>query len=421
MLIYQGFQRTFMFNIKTLLLQNKGLILILIPYFIFSLFALIQGQPIEDEVYHLTMVNNLKSNFFGTLFGDSYIIANTPLPYLIILFPSEIFGINIVLCRIITIIFSLSSLLLIFILMKKINPPSLLYSVFIILFYPYFIRTSFSFYMALYGIFFALIAYLLIMNLETYLSYFLAGLFSSLAILCQQFYIAIPAGLLTFMIIKGVTEKSLGKTKAYNTILLLLPLLIPFSLFCMWGGFTIISSHKIVFSIWNITGVLTVIGFWFLPYTLLRIKYLKLRVYVFTGIVSIILGLFFKPMWSQYYDLGNFTGITFHSIELTKSLGEFVPGLLTFILTFSGLTCLLLLLNDLNKEWERIFGTIILFFILIYSFHILIGERHLIHLFILLFVLTLNKVNKQMSIVWVICMILIGTAYFFYWFYDMQF
>ena len=421
MLINQGFQKTFIYNIKTLLLENKGLILILIPYIIFSFFTLIQGQPIEDEVYHLAMVNNFKNNFFGTLFGDSYITANTPLPYLIVLFPSEIFGINIVLCRILTILFSIFSLWLFLILIKKMNPSSPVYVVFILLFYPYFIRTSFSFYMVIYGIFFALIAYLYIVDLKNYLSYFMAGLFSSLAILCQQFYIAIPAGLLTYMIIKVVSEKSLKKTQVYNTILFLLPLLIPVLLFWKWGGFTVISSHRIVFSICNITGVLTIIGFWFLPYTLLRIKYLKLRVYIFTGIVSLILGLFFKPMWSQYYDLGNFTGLTFHAIELSKSLGEFIPGLLTIILTFSGLTCLVLVLNNLNKEWERIFGVIILFFILIYSFHILIGERHLIHMFILIYALTLTKVNKQTAIIWLIFMILIGTTYFFYWFYDIKF
>ena len=421
MFIRQDFQRTFKYYFKPLVYTNKGLILILFTYFVFSLFSLIQGQPIEDEFYHLTMVNNFSNNFLGTLFGDSYIIANTPLPYVIVLFPSELFGINIVLYRIITIIFSIFSLLLFFILIKKINPQVPLFFVFILFFYPYFIRTSFSFYMVIYGIFFALIAYLLIMNLETYPSYFMTGLSSSLAILCQQFYIAIPAGLLTYMIIEGVNKKSFGKIKFYKIVLLILPILIPFSLFWKWGGFTIISSHRIVFSIWNITGVLTVIGLLFLPYTLQRIKYLKLRIYICIGIVSLILGIFFKPMWSQYYDLGNFTGFTFHAIELSKSLSDFIPGLLTIVLTFSGLTCLLLILNDLNKEWERIFGIIILFFILIYSFHILIGERHLIHLFILLFALTLTKINKQMSIVWLICMIFIGTTYFFYWFYDMPF
>lgn len=416
MLIYQCFQRNLKDNLKTLVLTNKGLILILIPYFIFSFFSIIQNQPIEDEVFHLEMVNNFKNNFFATLFGNSYITGNTPLPYFLVLFPSEFFGINIVLCRIITIFFSILSLLLFLILIKKINPLSPAYVVYIVLFCPYFIRTSFSFYIVIYGIFFALIAYLLIMDLNNYLSYFLAGLFSSLAILCQQFYIAIPVGLLTYLIIEGVIKKTFGKNIIYKMVLFILPLTIPISLFGKWGGFSVISSHKIIFSIWNITGVLTIIGAWFLPYTLLRMKYLKLWVYIIIGAVSIILGLFFKPMWSQYYDLGNFTGLTFHVIELSKSLGEFVPGLLTIVLTFSGLTCLLLILNDLNKEWEIIFGTIILFFILIYSFHILIGERHLIHLLILIFALILTKVDKQTLIIWLMCMVLIGSSYFFYWF-----
>ena len=267
MLIYQSFQSTIKYYVNTVVFKNKGLFLILIPYFIFSLFSLIQGQPIDDEVYHLIMVNNFNNNFFDTLFGNSYIIANTPLPYIIVLIPSELFGINIILCRIVTILFSIFSLLLFFIVIKKINSQSSLFFLLILFFYPYFIRTSFSFYMSIYGIFFALLAYLFIMNFGTNLSYFFAGAFSSLAILCQQFYIAVPAGILTYMIIDGIINKSFGKVKLYRMMLFLIPMLLPFLLFYKWGGFTVIHSHKIIFNISNITGVLTVIGFWFLPFT----------------------------------------------------------------------------------------------------------------------------------------------------------
>jgi len=141
------------------------------------------------------------------------------------------------------------------------------------------------------------------MNLETNLSYFSAGLFSSLAILCQQYYLAIPAGFITYMIYEIFIKKSFTKNKINNVLLFLLPLLIPLLLFYIWGGLTKLTSYEIEFSIWNITGILTVIGFWFLPFTIQKMKCVKLKVFIFIGILSLILGLFFKPLWSQYYGL----------------------------------------------------------------------------------------------------------------------
>ena len=200
-------------------------------------------------------------------------------------------------------------------------------------------------------------------------------------------------------------------------MLFLIPMLLPFLLFYKWGGFTVIHSHKIIFNISNITGVLTVIGFWFLPFTLQKMKCIKLKLFIFMGILSFILGIFYKPVWSQYFNLGSFTGFTFHAIEVSSKLNEFIPWLITIILTFSGLSCLVLIFRDVTEDYKKIFCLIILFFLLIYSFHILIGERHLIHLLVLIFALTLTKLNTRISLIWFISMIFIGTIYFFYWFY----
>ena len=133
--------------------HRKEIIIILVLYSIFGAVSLITlNAHIDERESHLPTVQNFYDNDILTAIkGDGYKSASTPLPYLIVSIPLKIFKIQPTLfaARSINIIISLITLFLFLRLCDGKNN-SLLYPDIIILFYPYFLKPSFAFFMSIY-------------------------------------------------------------------------------------------------------------------------------------------------------------------------------------------------------------------------------------------------------------------------------
>src|SRR5262249_2083677 len=146
---------------------------------------------LDETVFHYPNAINFYENGFDAIFNARYSAANTPLPYMIVAAIAKITGPGLVVARVVTAVFSFCAFVIAVRLLKKHGADS--HSYFVLLFYPYFFNHCFVFYVANYGLFFALLALLVLdTNEQGYLTSFVVGILLSLAVLCQQFYLVVP-------------------------------------------------------------------------------------------------------------------------------------------------------------------------------------------------------------------------------------
>ncbi len=425
-------------------------------FFFFPLFAIISFQheqlKIDEKFHHLPALKNIEE--FGIIEGvvnESYSSANTPLSYLIAYLPAYLLSIEIDIyyARLINVITSFFFLSLLYYYIKSISGNALLI-VPLIFFYPYLLKTSFVYYQAIYGLLF-FILYLIFFEREDYKGWVVSGLFLSLAVLCQQFYLALiparpiysffklnhnkitnssPLTLSSFIengklsIVNQFSRNPISSTNRklltgncqlnyLKLILHLLSLTLPFVLFFTWGGFTHpnYQRHTIAFSPTNVTSILAIIGFIFIPYILLNIKeiFRSRRLYLF-AFIALLLSFFFTPIWANRAGPGNISGLTFHGLEIISAYSTVLKYFFQVIIIVFGLE---VIFTAVCREKKCLI--IILFLFLIgYTFNILLSERHLLPLMFVLLILILNDIPKKMLFSWLPYQFLLGSVYFYY-------
>jgi hypothetical protein len=417
-----------------MIIFKKEYLLLFGIYIILISIALLQpGLKIDEWYNHLPMVQKMyEIGFFNMAVSDNYSAANPPLPYLFTFIPHKIIGIppSIITARIITALFSFLTLIIaykIFLLLQSDYP---LIKTLIILFYPYFLKPSFTFYMAVYGLLFFLAAYYILQkDKKNPFLVLTAGICAAAAILSQQFYLII---LVPFMIYLIYERDDLHKIKNIFTrrnilmvSLFFLPvLLFTLPIFFLWGGLTHpnYSFHRISPDITNLTSILISFGGFLLPVSLINYRYLKSKIHLVFIAAAVVLVVFFYPEWSIKAGDGEITGMSFNFIEIVGGVSFLLGLILKVSLVFSGifiiyLTAMLLKMN------VKIFllGITIMIMCAGFVFNEFLAERHLLPLIVTLYIVHLSYINrKSILYLWLGMQGTIGIIYFYYYLFIQQ-
>lgn len=407
-----------------------------IIYILFGAISLYQGKPkIDEAANHLPVLKGMyEQGYINYILSENYAAANTPLPYLPVLAVykiSKVFnmGSDLQIARMCNIIFSLLTLLLFIGIYKKLNNGKADYSILIFLFYPYFLKTSFTFYMALYGVMFLLITILLLQS-NNNLKILYAGLSAAAGILSQQFLIAIPIAFISERFVKVkrqtadvkrerkdmIKSKIKSKIKSMRDVVFFIPLIIPAVLFIKWGGLTHPNwrMHSPVIDISHVTAIFVIIGGVLFPYVIQSIQWSKATLIIL--ILSFVLTFFFMPEWAPKGDAAAVTGYTYHFLEKVKEISSFAAGIIQLVLCFAGIFTLFKLYKDKNGELENILFHSIIFFGIIFSLNTVFAERHLLPMITALLLLVLPRIKMLwFKFTWTVFQIIFGCIYFYYW------
>lgn len=397
--------------------------IIIFFFILFTIVSLFHNQYKIDEYNHHipTLEHVSKSNFIEGLKGEGYKSANTPLPYYIGCLVAELFNqeISLGFSRFINILTSFLFLFFLYKYLSRLNVSTFLVLT-IIFFYPYVLKTSFTYYQAIYGLlFFAL--YLLYFEKDDTKSWLLSGLFLTCAILSQQFYLVlIPAKPLYYFFQQYKKSNSINAILTSNFLLLnsllhFLTLPFAFFLFWIWSGATHpnYQRHVVFFSPTNITAILVIIGFTFFPYFIFNFKKFisRKRLALYLSI-AILLTLFFTPEWSQGSDPGKISGYTFHSLEIIGRFSLIIKYILQLGLTVIGLEILYRIYSNQSIEYKIITSLFLLGFIL----NAVLSERHIIPLIVAMYLALLTKLSDKQLLIWTCIQIPGGIIYFYYLF-----
>lgn len=423
-MIQNLFQNNLILKILTFFKDNKRILYSILPiYILFSCVSLLTLYPKYDEYYaHIPNLQSIyNGNVIDEILSDDYLAANTPLPYLLIALPAKLLNSEpgLLTARLVNIFTSLFTILLIVFLLKKNKNNNLLYFVSIIFFYPYFLKPSFTYYMAIYGLFF-FILFLIFVKRKNYYNSAQAGLFNTLAVLSQQFYLVVPGW---YILTRARDYKNNGNIKS-NLIMIIVfcvTLIIPLLLFANWGGLVpeIFAQHKVttsLISLSNLTAMTVIFGGLFLFFALDNYKKIKINWLAVYLIFALLLNVFFNPQWDIIGGSGKITGYTYHALEYLNPFG-FIPTLLIkIILSAIGISTLHILFISLKNNNEKIFYALILIFIIGFTFSIPLSERHILPLVILLYILILPKMRNTLLInLWLVTQIILGSIYYYYW------
>ncbi|MEO6316836.1 MAG: hypothetical protein ABIU63_06180 [Chitinophagaceae bacterium] len=387
-------------------------------FLIISLFK--SGAYAMDEtLFHYPNVLNYYTNGFAATFNKSYSAANTPLPYIIVAWISKVFGPGIVLARIVTAVFSFLTFLAGLKILTRLQVPPF-YSL-ILLFYPYFFLNSFVFYAINFGLFFCLVALLLLQHPGKNYRFDLgAGISITLAVLCQQFYLMLLAAVLLVRLWQYFQERDNPGALQYfliSSFLLGLPALIPLAIFYRWGGLVHpnFNVHKLSFFATALTGMLIVIGFYFWPFVLQSVKKLPLWLVGAALAAGAVLSIVFKPAYNDFNGPGIFNGIVYHLINIVARKMVWAGSAIMILFSAIGLLLFYKLAVMKKTDFNRMLFTACLFLTAAYTMNAIIGERHLLPLLFLLFLLVLPQLRMNIAKLYLPCMVIFGAGYYIYW------
>jgi hypothetical protein len=384
---------------------------------VFSAISLFQGKAKIDEYRnHFPVLDGMyEQGFFNYIFSEDYKAANTPLPYLAPYLISKILSIkpNLYTARSVNFIVSFLTVVL-FVLILKRTLGKTDFSILIFLFYPYLIKTSFAFYLSVYGAFFLLLSIYLLTKDNNW-RILGAGFSTAAGILSQQFIIAfIPAYLLSVLMDNRSKQNYSGLTRH---ILFLVPVIIPILLFILWGGLTHPSwnFHGPVIDPTHVTASIVIIGGVFLPFAVDKIKSLRLIPAVIFFLISLLLVLLFSPNHGEYGWQGQVTGYTYNFFTKFNGVSYLFSMLFQTILCFSGLFIFYTLAGDLHSSTERLIFISSLLLIVVFFFDTAYSERHLLPLITLLFLLTIPRIHSKWLLnLWKAFQVVFGLCYYNY-------
>ncbi|MFC2102927.1 hypothetical protein ACFLSS_00695 [Bacteroidota bacterium] len=411
---------------KTDIKKNKSVYLMAVGvtvFIIFSTISIFQGKAKIDEYHnHFPVLEGMCENgFFNYIFGEDYKAANTPLPYLAPYLIAKALSIkpNIYIARIVNFIISFLTVVLFILVLKRISgKPDL--SLLIFLFYPYFIKTSFVFYLAIYGVFFLLLS-IYILAKESKWRILGAGFSSTAGILSQQFIIAFIPSYSLSILMSNFSKKNYSRLAKH--ILFFVPVIIPIVLFILWGGLTNPTwrFHGPVLDLTHVTASFVILGGVFLPFAVDKINTLRFIPAAIFFSISLILVLLFSPNHSDYGRQGHVTGYTYNFISQLSALSYLFSVLFQVILCFSGLYIFYKLAGDLSSSIDRLIFISSLLFIIVFFFNTVYSERHLLPMVTLLFLLTIPRIqNRWLLNFWIGFQVIFGLCYYYYLLFVIQ-
>lgn len=405
--------------------MNKLKIYLIIGSFLTFLFlSQLQDMAKIDEYYNHfpTVITIFNNNFFEIITSENYKAANTPLPYLLSVLPYKILGTLPTLrgLRLINSLVALITLLVICFYLKSENLNKEFYTIGLIFFYPYFLKPAFTYYMAIYGLLFSIISlYLLSRHKPSSGNWLLIGIFISLAVLSQQFYLMLIPAFLLYL--KFSPDKI--KIKVRYGILFILPILILVSpIFLMWNGLTHpnYSFHSTNIDFTKITAILLVIGVTFFFYFLSLLKYFNKKLFILSLFLSLILNLFLYPDFSIKGGFERITGYTFHFIHLATKFNFFIGFLTRYIAVTIGIYVIYdlfkkMIINKSNYN-DIIFFLILSMMMLGFIFNTLLAERHLLPIIVFLVIYSIKTISSKLLVkIWLGVHMFIGTLYYLYY------
>ncbi len=391
------------------------IIMIVVLFVLFSILSLTHSQlKIDEKYYHIPALELVNEYGLYAVFDHNYSAANTPIPYFIASLTSKLTGIDTDLkfARAVNICVSIISfmLLVLYLLKKQYKNYWLLLIVF---FHPYILKSSFTYYMSMYGLlFFILFLFFIEKTSKNNADALYAGLALSFGILTQQFYIAlIPV---FYILLWNENGRSINGKYIYKAFLFTLPMLLPLGLFIGWGGLTHqnFRVHAIGLHLTNLTGLLASLGFFFFPFILLTRQRIDIKSGSILFFVSLILVLFFSPLWQSGPAPGMISGITYHGLEIVRGFSSPLKLFLETLLVTFGLLLLKVLMHKKSRLSLEIL--IIILFIIGYCFNSYFSERHLIPVEFFLYLLVWEKVEWQEARFWLVYQFFIGSSYFYY-------
>ncbi len=284
------------------IIKFSFLVSLIFIYISFGLVTYFTANYHYDEIlHHSKNVKLFSEKGVEAIVSEEYSSANTPLPYLIPALITSLFQFHpeIKHLRLFNLITSFILILLLFIYYKPFNSNPLL--LFILFFYPHYLKNTFGFFMGIYGLLFFILT-LIFYQREGEINKFLSGLFLSFAILSQQYYLPI----FFFLIFNEIFSNKIYKQKIVNITLISISMLFPAFLFFIWEGFTHINfvEHSIRFSPVYVTAIFASIGFIFAPVVLQKILSLPFSLKLLIFILTLILTIFYWPEFQNVPEYG---------------------------------------------------------------------------------------------------------------------
>jgi hypothetical protein len=389
-------------------------------FFLLSLTKIGSFSQDESE-YHFPTMLNFYQNGWAAMFNDRYAAANTPLPYLIVALLAKAAGPSLLLARLVTAIVSFGAFLLAKTLLDRRGASPI--AVAALLFFPYFFVHSFVFYAVNFGLFFLLAGLLVLQRSQLVRGgNLLAGTLLSAAVLCQQFYLVVPLAVLLHRLLERLRipapQRSGSITgELVSCALLLAPLVVPTALFAAWGGITHVNFrvHSVMFSPTNITAILFVIGFYFLPYLLQVRREIPWGHWLIAFVASLAVVTWFRPGYSDVQGAGLFTGVVLHLVEIVRTRQPLAAAALLTMLVVSGLLTVWTLARSLRDSWERLLFVIASVLTVPYWMSSQMGERHLLGMMVVLLILVLPRFDDVPARWYSALVGLMGVSYFCYW------
>lgn len=398
--------------------HRKEIIIILVLYSIFGAVSLITlNAHIDERESHLPTVQNFYDNdIFIAIKGDGYKSASTPLPYLIVSVPLKIFKIKPTLfaARSFNIIISLITLF-VFLHLCNGKKNSLLYPAIIILFYPYFLKPSFAFFMSIYGLMFFLF-FIYMTEKRGNGNILLAGLSLAAAVLCQQFYLIVFVFYAGYRLYKAYLDED--RTRSILSLLyFLLPFILPLIVFLLWGGLVHPSYRAwgTGYSFINLTGVLVTLGAVLLPYMVFTIKEIKVPGLIISLIFSVLLVVFAFPIWINQPTVGGILGITFNFLDKVSAFSSVLAFILKTSFCFLGMGSFIVFYKKADDEKSWFLLLLYIITAIGFSINRLPSERHMLPLIVTAYLFIFNQVNKEIILrYWLGYQAIIGSVYFYY-------
>lgn len=415
---------------------TKLLVIIMISIWLVTAITLssIYGPLSDEKNFHLPTVVVFQDKTVSNAINDpAYGPANTPLPYIITAFLLNGHQPEITILRLLSLFLSVLTLVLIYLLLKVLNPQQPLWlPLLLILLQPYFYKSTFTFYMAVYGLLFALAALVALLYMkDTFMAYLVSGIAVAFAILCQQFYLVLPAVFLIIIVLRKNDKRTLHKV--INVLIFLLPLVLPLLLFYSWGGIThpryqpyAVSGPGLQAFLNNIppanfTAILAICGFYLFPLTIMRVHQLKLSWIATAAVASLLLAVFNSPEYSSSQGFNQVTGLVYRLLNTLYITSPFVKTVAESVLVFSGLTSVYSILALENNSARVIIKLTAAGLFIVLMLNSLLSERHLVSLVVfLLLMVPAFALPKKMLVTWVVLFAILSNLYAYNWFITNQ-
>lgn len=389
-------------------------------FFVFVLFGFVslttKNIHIDELESHIPTVRYFMENSaIDAITGEGYKSASTPLPYILLASVFNLMDISadITSVRTANIIISFLTMLILLFILR--NEPFSFPSMLIIFFYPYFLKPTFTFHMAMYGLIFFLL-FLIYSRKDSFYSTFAAGLCLSLAVSAQQFYLIIVPFYFFLLGKRFIDLKSDRKTTGIQILSFSLPFLLLIPIFLLWGGLThpSYSSWGISFYPEYTTSVLIVLGGTLAPFLFFHLKVLNTKILIIITSLAVILVIFAYPVWVSQPMIGGISGYSFRTIDIIANYSSVIGFLIKLLLTVLGLYSFVFIYKK-RKQINIVLLISFIAFIIGFMINKLPSERHMLPLVITSYLIVFSLLkNKSVYNIWVPLQIILGSIYFYY-------